>query len=147
MNRFEFACAAVKQQEEGGTWRFELSGSVPTGCVARACVSALFDARLAAFQKPTTRRKTGMTSGTPVSRQARKRSPWRSTPGQSRSGPVSSGKYRAEMATPDNRRILDLLAALSHHADFSVGCYCVDESHCHRSVLRELLTERGASVR
>jgi uncharacterized protein YeaO (DUF488 family) len=56
-------------------------------------------------------------------------------------------KYRAEMATPDNRRTIELLAALSHHADFSVGCYCEDESHCHRSVLRELLIESGANVR
>ena len=56
-------------------------------------------------------------------------------------------KYRAEMATPDNSRTLDLLAALSHHADFSVGCYCADESRCHRSILRDLLTERGASIR
>lgn len=55
-------------------------------------------------------------------------------------------KYRAEMATPDNGRTLDLLAALSHQADFSVGCYCADESRCHRSVLRTLLTERGADV-
>ena len=56
-------------------------------------------------------------------------------------------KYRAEMATPDSSRTLDLLAALSHHADFSVGCYCADEARCHRSVLRLLLTERGAKVR
>ncbi len=56
-------------------------------------------------------------------------------------------KYRAEMATPYNSRTLDLLAALSHQADFSVGCYCVEESRCHRSVLRDLLTERGANVR
>jgi uncharacterized protein YeaO (DUF488 family) len=56
-------------------------------------------------------------------------------------------KYRAEMATPENRRTLDLLAALSHRADFSVGCYCDDESRCHRSVLRDLLVERGADVR
>jgi len=56
-------------------------------------------------------------------------------------------KYRAEMTTPDNLRILDLLAALSRDADFSVGCYCPEESRCHRSVLRALLTERGAKVR
>jgi len=56
-------------------------------------------------------------------------------------------KYRAEMATPENSRTLDLLAALSHQTDFSVGCYCADESHCHRSVLRALLAERGADVR
>ncbi len=56
-------------------------------------------------------------------------------------------KYRTEMATPDNGRTLDLLAALSHHANFSVGCYCADEARCHRSVLRDLLAERGASIR
>ena len=55
-------------------------------------------------------------------------------------------KYRTEMATPQNRATLDLLAALSHQTDFSVGCYCPDESHCHRSVLRALLLERGAKV-
>ena len=55
--------------------------------------------------------------------------------------------YRAEMATPDNSRTLDLLAALSHHSSFSVGCYCAEEAHCHRSVLRLLLAERGADVR
>lgn len=53
-------------------------------------------------------------------------------------------KYRAEMAAPDHARTLDLLAALSHQADFSVGCYCEDEARCHRSVLRELLAGRGA---
>ncbi len=56
-------------------------------------------------------------------------------------------KYRAEMAKPETSRVLDLLAALSRHANFSVGCYCEDESRCHRSVLRALLTERGADVR
>lgn len=55
-------------------------------------------------------------------------------------------KYRAEMAAPDKGRLLDLLAALSHRADFSVGCYCPDASRCHRSVLRELLDERGAEI-
>jgi uncharacterized protein YeaO (DUF488 family) len=55
-------------------------------------------------------------------------------------------KYRAEMSTPEASHILDLLAALSHHTDFSVGCYCENESHCHRSVLRMLLTERGAKL-
>ena len=55
-------------------------------------------------------------------------------------------KYRAEMATPENRATLDLLAALSHRTDFSVGCYCPDESRCHRSVLRALLLARGAKV-
>ncbi len=55
-------------------------------------------------------------------------------------------KYRAEMATPENSRTLDLLAALSHHTDYSVGCYCERESHCHRSILRALLLEKGAAI-
>jgi uncharacterized protein YeaO (DUF488 family) len=55
-------------------------------------------------------------------------------------------RYRAEMATPDNSRILDLLAALSQEANFSLGCYCEDESRCHRSVLRRLLLDRGAKL-
>ena len=55
-------------------------------------------------------------------------------------------RYRGEMNRPEAKRLLDLLAALSHTADFSVGCYCVDESRCHRSVLRKLLEERGATL-
>ena len=55
-------------------------------------------------------------------------------------------KYRAEMRTPENAHALELLAALSHHADFSVGCYCVDEARCHRSILRALLAENGAKL-
>lgn len=53
-------------------------------------------------------------------------------------------QYRKEMTSPAKARVLDLLAALSHHASFSVGCYCEDEARCHRSVLRKLLAERGA---
>ena len=56
-------------------------------------------------------------------------------------------KYRAEMATPENSRTLDLLAALSHESNFSVGCYCAEERRCHRSILRALLLERGAKVK
>jgi uncharacterized protein YeaO (DUF488 family) len=55
-------------------------------------------------------------------------------------------KFRAEMAAPDNARTLDVLAALSHQTNFSVGCYCADEARCHRSVLRALLLERGAAL-
>ena len=55
-------------------------------------------------------------------------------------------RYRAEMKQPNQRALLDTLAALSRTADFSVGCYCADEARCHRSVLRELLAERGASL-
>jgi len=53
-------------------------------------------------------------------------------------------KYRAEMSRPENSRTLDLLAALSHRTNFSVGCYCESEARCHRSLLRELLREKGA---
>jgi len=56
-------------------------------------------------------------------------------------------KYRAEMAAPENSHAIELLAALSQWADFSVGCYCEDETQCHRSVLRVLLREKGAAVR
>jgi len=55
-------------------------------------------------------------------------------------------KYRAEMSAPEKRHALALLAAFSHATNFSVGCYCEDESHCHRSVLRALFAEQGASV-
>jgi uncharacterized protein YeaO (DUF488 family) len=55
-------------------------------------------------------------------------------------------KYRAEMATPETTRTIELLAALSRHASFSVGCYCEDESRCHRSLLRALLLEKGATI-
>ena len=50
------------------------------------------------------------------------------------------------MRKPAAQRILSVLAAISRQADFSVGCYCEREEHCHRSVLRELLVEKGAKV-
>ena len=55
-------------------------------------------------------------------------------------------RYRGEMSAPPASHVLDLLAALSRHANFSVGCYCEDEARCHRSVLRTLLLERGARL-
>ena len=55
-------------------------------------------------------------------------------------------RYRREMAEPSAGRLLDLLAALSHTTDLAVGCYCADEARCHRSILRELLLARGASL-
>lgn len=55
-------------------------------------------------------------------------------------------KYRSEMAAPDASRSIELLAMLSQHSNFSVGCYCADEAHCHRSVLRALLAEKGARM-
>lgn len=55
-------------------------------------------------------------------------------------------RYRAEMARPDSAHAIALLAQLSHQADFSVGCYCETEEHCHRSILRTLLEEEGARV-
>jgi uncharacterized protein YeaO (DUF488 family) len=56
-------------------------------------------------------------------------------------------QYRAEMKAPEAGRLLDVLAALSHQTNFAVGCYCAEESRCHRSILRTLLKERGASLR
>ena len=53
-------------------------------------------------------------------------------------------RYRLEMKRPEAARLLDLLAALSHRTNLAVGCYCADEARCHRTVLRELLEERGA---
>ena len=55
-------------------------------------------------------------------------------------------KFRTEMRDPDRSRELDVLAALSHHNNVSLGCYCEDENRCHRFVLRELLQERGAEI-
>jgi uncharacterized protein YeaO (DUF488 family) len=55
-------------------------------------------------------------------------------------------KYRAEMKSPEAAHTIELLAALSSTTNFAVGCYCEDESHCHRSILRELLRERGAEL-
>lgn len=53
-------------------------------------------------------------------------------------------RFRSEMKQPDPARLLDLLAALSHQTNFSIGCYCENEAHCHRSILQKLLAERGA---
>jgi uncharacterized protein YeaO (DUF488 family) len=71
-----------------------------------------------------------------LGRSARSESEWK----------VFLRKYRAEMSEPDKSRLLDLLAALSHQTNFSIGCYCAAEQRCHRSILRNLLVERGAVV-
>ncbi|AOY58181.1 conserved uncharacterized protein, DUF488 [Desulfococcus multivorans] len=55
-------------------------------------------------------------------------------------------RFIAEMKSSEAKRDLDLLAALSHQTHFSIGCYCEDESRCHRSILRELLEKRGAKI-
>jgi uncharacterized protein YeaO (DUF488 family) len=55
-------------------------------------------------------------------------------------------RYTKEMARPEARHLLALLAALSHRTDFALGCYCEDESHCHRSILRGLLSGAGAKL-
>jgi uncharacterized protein YeaO (DUF488 family) len=57
-----------------------------------------------------------------------------------------AARYRAEMARPENSRVLDALAALSHHTNFSVGCYCEDPRRCHRSVLEQILQQHRASI-
>jgi uncharacterized protein YeaO (DUF488 family) len=63
-----------------------------------------------------------------------------------RSWAAFSRKFRREMSVPDRSRELDVLAALSHHTNLSLGCYCQDEKRCHRSLLRQFLVERGAEV-
>jgi len=55
-------------------------------------------------------------------------------------------KYKSEMAAPEAKHALELLAVLSHTTDFSVGCYCENEDRCHRSLLKQLLVENGAKV-
>jgi len=55
-------------------------------------------------------------------------------------------RFRAELDRPDAARVLDLLAALSHQTSFSVGCYCENEQRCHRSILKQVLAERGAEI-
>ena len=109
-------------------------GSVP--CVFRHGVS----------RKPSFRRRIGMTFGSQLLLQVLEtmKSAQKATTAQQWAAFVR--KYRAEMSAPENRHALALLAALSHRTDFSVGCYCEDESHCHRSVLRTLLVEQGAKV-
>ena len=57
-----------------------------------------------------------------------------------------SRAYRKQMSTPESRHLIQLLAALSRQTNLSVGCYCENESRCHRSLLRELLGEAGASM-
>jgi uncharacterized protein YeaO (DUF488 family) len=56
-------------------------------------------------------------------------------------------RYRAEIEGGEGARVLDLLAALSHSSQFAVGCYCENEDRCHRSLLRQLLAERGAAIK
>jgi len=63
-----------------------------------------------------------------------------------RSWAAFARRFRAEMSAPDAGKLLDLLAALSHRTELSLGCYCEDERRCHRSILRALLSERGADL-
>lgn len=56
-------------------------------------------------------------------------------------------KYKTEMAAPEAKHDIQLLAVLSHTADFSVGCYCEREERCHRSILKQLLFEAGAKIK
>ncbi len=66
--------------------------------------------------------------------------------GDEKSWNLFKRKFLAEMKSPQASRDLDLLAALSHQTSFAIGCYCEDESRCHRSILRTLLEERGAEI-
>src|SRR5262249_10000653 len=63
-----------------------------------------------------------------------------------RDGNAFRRKVRHEINAPDRSRELDLLATLSHHTNFAIGCYCEDENRCHRSLLQEMLLERGAEI-
>ncbi len=67
--------------------------------------------------------------------------------GDDRSWTIFERKFRSEMKQPEASHLLDLLATLSHQTSFSLGCYCENEDRCHRSILRKLLTERGAVIR
>ena len=67
--------------------------------------------------------------------------------GEERSWRSFKRKFLVEMKSPQAKRVLDLLAALSHQTNFSIGCYCEDESRCHRSILRELLEARDAKIK
>ena len=67
-------------------------------------------------------------------------------PGDDKSWKVFRRRFLAEMKQPDARRDLELLAALSHHTNLSIGCYCENECRCHRSILRELLEKLGADL-
>jgi uncharacterized protein YeaO (DUF488 family) len=67
-------------------------------------------------------------------------------PKDERSWKTFRRRFLAEMKAPQVRRDLDLLAALSHQTNFAVGCYCEEEARCHRSILRELLDQRGADL-
>jgi uncharacterized protein YeaO (DUF488 family) len=66
---------------------------------------------------------------------------------EEKSWKVFKRRFIAEMKLPEAKRDLDLLAALSHHTNFAIGCYCKDESRCHRSILQELLEQRGAKIK
>ena len=67
-------------------------------------------------------------------------------PGDAQAWKSFSRRFLAEMKAPQAKRDLDLLAALSHQTDFAIGCYCEDASRCHRSLLKDLLEQRGAAI-
>jgi uncharacterized protein YeaO (DUF488 family) len=69
------------------------------------------------------------------------------SPNDEKNWKIFKRRFLAEMKAPGARRDLDLLAALSHRTNFSVGCYCKEESRCHRSILRELLEKSGAEIK
>ena len=71
---------------------------------------------------------------------------WREIRDEVISWPRFVRRYRAEMGTPERRHLISLLAELSRRSNLSVGCYCADEAHCHRSILRELLAKEGAEL-
>ena len=98
----------------------------PPRGVPKAQIGSFYDVWLPSLAPSAPLVKTGLAARTPAQ--------WRNF----------QRRYRAEMNRPDPRHVLDMLALLSRSADFSVGCYCEDETRCHRSILRELLVERRA---
>jgi len=125
---------------------FVLSGSAASEWKAKARASARCAGLRAVCRKPSLRQKNWYDVWFPnlaPSLEAMKLAHEARTPAD---WAAFFKKYRAEMATPENSHAIELLAALSHQSNFSVGCYCENEAHCHRSALRELLAEKGAKL-
>jgi uncharacterized protein YeaO (DUF488 family) len=115
---------------------FGSSGLGAHGTIMKECELEPFEDRLAAFAKKTTPSLTSTTHGFPGRNRTATPGTWRQF----------EKRYLHELQSPDNLKLLDLLSVLSKQTDFSVGCYCEDESTCHRSILRKVLTARGAYI-
>jgi hypothetical protein len=120
----------AKQLEEWGEWMREtLLLDVPHRQVA-------FERNAAGKVIGVFHLDFGGTKGTRLPKERRSGGAWR----------VFMKRYRAEMKRPEAKRFLELLAALSHQTNLSWGCYCAEETRCHRSMLKALLLEHGADL-